>query len=122
MMCPYGRRTLVLLGAGGVGRRTLKAMLLSQLPNRFATVVPCRFTLLSILDALKLFIQCTLRSFDLLDTSRISRSGEQEGREYYFETKEGLREMIRNREMVEWGELGGHIYGTSIASVRNVVR
>ena len=44
MMCPYGRRTLVLLGAGGVGRRTLKAMLLAQLPNRFATVVPCKFS------------------------------------------------------------------------------
>lgn len=43
MLCPYGRRVLVLLGAGGVGRRTLKAMLLAQLPNRFATVVPCKF-------------------------------------------------------------------------------
>ncbi|KAI6182916.1 Guanylate kinase domain containing protein [Aphelenchoides bicaudatus] len=96
MLCPYGRRVLVLLGAGGVGRRTLKAMLLAQLPNRFATVVPY--------------------------TSRAPRSGEQEGREYYFETKQELQEKIRNKEMVEWGELQNQIYGTSVASVRNVVR
>lgn len=96
MMCPYGRRVLVLLGAGGVGRRTLKAMLLAQLPNRFATVVPY--------------------------TSRAPRLGEQEGREYYFETKDALYEMIRNQEMVEWGEHKNQIYGTSVASVRNVVR
>ena len=42
-MTEYGRRTLVLLGVSGVGRRTLKSMLLAQLPNRFATVVPCEF-------------------------------------------------------------------------------
>jgi guanylate kinase len=48
--------------------------------------------------------------------------GEQEGREYYFETKDGLCEMIRNKEMVEWGNHNGQIYGTSVASVRNVVR
>lgn len=40
MLCPYGRRTLVLLGAPGVGRRTIKSMLLSQLPNYFSTVLP----------------------------------------------------------------------------------
>lgn len=57
-----------------------------------------------------------------LVTSRAARVGEQEGREYYFETKEELREKIRNKEMVEWGELQGHIYGTTIASIRNVVR
>lgn len=30
--------------------------------------------------------------------------------------------MIRNKEMVEWGEHNGQIYGTSVESVRNVVR
>ncbi|KAI6241434.1 26S proteasome non-ATPase regulatory subunit 7 [Aphelenchoides fujianensis] len=97
MMSPYGRRTLVLLGACGVGRRTLKAMLLNQLPSRFATVVPY--------------------------TSRPPRlGGEQEGREYHFKTKEELRELIRNKQMIEWGEYGNQIYGTTTASVRNIVR
>ncbi|PIO56366.1 hypothetical protein TELCIR_22235, partial [Teladorsagia circumcincta] len=40
MLCPFGRRVLVLLGAVGVGRRTLKSMLLRAAPQYFATVVP----------------------------------------------------------------------------------
>ncbi|CAD5206903.1 unnamed protein product [Bursaphelenchus okinawaensis] len=96
MLCPYGRRTLVLLGAPGVGRRTLKAMLLAQLPHRFATVVPY--------------------------TSRAPRPAEQEGREYHFVTKERMREMIREKSVVEWGEYDEHIYGTSEESVREIVR
>lgn len=41
MLTPYGRRVLVLLGVPGVGRRTIKSMLLSHLPQYFATVAPC---------------------------------------------------------------------------------
>lgn len=40
MQTPYGRRVLVILGVKGVGRRTLKRMLLAQLPDHFTTVVP----------------------------------------------------------------------------------
>ncbi|KAK5966225.1 Guanylate kinase domain-containing protein [Trichostrongylus colubriformis] len=40
MLCPFGRRVLVLLGAVGVGRRTIKSMLLHAAPQYFATVVP----------------------------------------------------------------------------------
>ncbi|KAI6178649.1 Guanylate kinase domain containing protein [Aphelenchoides besseyi] len=98
MLCPYGRRVLCLLGANGVGRRTLKAMLLNQLPTRFGTVVPF--------------------------TSRPPRpnGGEQDGREYHFKTKEELRELIRAKDMIEWGEYGNQIYGTATSSVRSIVR
>uniref|UniRef100_A0A1I7RYG4 Guanylate kinase-like domain-containing protein n=1 Tax=Bursaphelenchus xylophilus TaxID=6326 RepID=A0A1I7RYG4_BURXY len=96
MLCPYGRRTLAILGAPGVGRRTLKAMLLVQLPHRFSSVVPY--------------------------TSRAPKPGEQEGREYNFVTKEKMREMIREKRVIEWGEYDGHIYGTSEDSVREIVR
>lgn len=43
MLSPYGRRCIVLLGAKGVGRRTIKEMLLNALPNVMATVVPSMF-------------------------------------------------------------------------------
>ncbi|KAH7703904.1 Guanylate kinase family protein [Aphelenchoides avenae] len=96
MQTPYGRRVLVLLGVKGVGRRTLKRMLLAQLPDHFTTVVPV--------------------------TSRAPRVGEQEGREYHFETKEQIRERIRQGDMLEWGELDAQLYGTSAQAVRRVIR
>lgn len=42
MLCPFGRRTLVLLGAVGTGRRDIKSMLLRLAPHYFSTVVPCK--------------------------------------------------------------------------------
>uniref|UniRef100_A0A915EF48 Guanylate kinase-like domain-containing protein n=1 Tax=Ditylenchus dipsaci TaxID=166011 RepID=A0A915EF48_9BILA len=96
MLSPYGRRVLVLLGAAGVGRRTLKAMLLEQLPIHFSTVVPL--------------------------TSRATKPTEQEGREYHFKTKEDILKRIRNGQMIEWGEHNDQLYGTSADSVRSVIR
>lgn len=96
MLSPYGRRVLVLLGAVGVGRRTLKSMLLRSSPQYFATVVP--------------------------QTSRQARPGEQEGRDYHFVTKEEMLQKIRGGEMIEWGELDGKLYGTYADDVRSVVR
>lgn len=43
MLCPFGRRTLVLLGAVGTGRRDIKSMLLRLAPHYFSTIVPCKF-------------------------------------------------------------------------------
>ena len=40
MLCPYGRRVIALIGANGVGRRTLKKMLIEYRPYEFAGVVP----------------------------------------------------------------------------------
>jgi len=40
-MPPFQRKTLVLLGAKNVGRRTLKQRLIQADPSRFAGVVPC---------------------------------------------------------------------------------
>lgn len=46
------------------------------------------------------------------DTSRVPKSNELEGREYYFRTKEEMLERIRTGDMIEWGELDGQLYGT----------
>ena len=40
-MPPFTRRLLVLVGAGGVGRRTLKNMLVTRFPKRFGSTIPC---------------------------------------------------------------------------------
>uniref|UniRef100_A0A915C345 Guanylate kinase-like domain-containing protein n=2 Tax=Parascaris univalens TaxID=6257 RepID=A0A915C345_PARUN len=96
MLTPYGRRVLVLLGVPGVGRRTIKSMLLSHLPQYFATVAPY--------------------------TSRAAKAGEQEGREYHFRTKDELLQKIRSGDMIEWGELDNQVYGTSAETVRACVR
>ncbi|CAO4361550.1 unnamed protein product [Caenorhabditis nigoni] len=96
MLCPFGRRTLVLLGAVGTGRRDIKSMLLRLAPHYFSTIVPL--------------------------TSRAQRPGEVEGREYQFVRKEDIYQKIREGGMVEWGELDNQLYGTSADAVRNEVR
>ncbi|OZC12810.1 variant SH3 domain protein [Onchocerca flexuosa] len=96
MLTPYGRRVVVLLGVPGVGRRTLKAMLLAHLPQYFAAATPY--------------------------TSRVPKPNELEGREYYFRTKEEMLERIRAGDMIEWGELDEQFYGTSVETIRSCIR
>ncbi|CAI2303682.1 unnamed protein product [Caenorhabditis sp. 36 PRJEB53466] len=96
MLCPFGRRTLVLLGAVGTGRRDIKSMLLRLAPHYFSTIVPL--------------------------TSRAQRPGEVEGREYQFVRKEDVYQIIREGGMVEWGELDNQLYGTTADSVRTEIR
>lgn len=40
---PFQRRTLVLIGAQGVGRRSLKKRLLMLHPDCYGTTVPCEY-------------------------------------------------------------------------------
>lgn len=42
-MPPFQRKTLILIGAQGVGRRSLKNRLIMLNPLLFGTTVPCRF-------------------------------------------------------------------------------
>ena len=43
---PFQRKTLVLIGAPGVGRRTLKNRLITHDPSKFGSVIPCMILLL----------------------------------------------------------------------------
>lgn len=45
-------------------------------------------------------------------TTRASRSGETEGKEYYFRTKEEFKKMIEEEKLLEWAEFLGNFYGT----------
>ena len=42
-MPPFERKTLVLVGANGVGRRSLKEKLLKDDPRKFGSVMPRKF-------------------------------------------------------------------------------
>ena len=50
-------------------------------------------------------------------TTRCPREGEQDGREYFFLTRERFLEMIAGGELYEWAEYQGNFYGTPRAYV-----
>jgi len=92
---PFRRKTLVLIGASGVGRRTLKRKILESNPDRFAAPLP--------------------------HTSRPKRNEEDNGFRYWFVDREDIEISIRRHEMLEYGEHDGNLYGTKLDSVREVV-
>ena len=51
--------------------------------------------------------------FSVSHTTRPPRSGDQEGRDYYFISPEEFQKMIDGSDFVEWAEIYGHRYGTS---------
>lgn len=95
-MPPFERKTLVLLGAQGVGRRTLKNRLINYDPDRFAAPIP--------------------------HTSRPIRDGEVDGQQYHFVKREIMEADIADSKYLECGELQGHLYGTKLDSIRAIIR
>lgn len=51
--------------------------------------------------------------FSVSHTTRQCRSGEIEGRDYYFVADSGFDQMIRSGEFIEWAHVHGQMYGTS---------
>ncbi|XP_055926505.1 protein PALS2-like isoform X4 [Argiope bruennichi] len=95
-MPPFERKTLILLGAQGVGRRTMKNRLIKEDPNKFGTPIP--------------------------HTSRPMRDTETDGKNYFFVTKEAMEADIAENKYLEYGEHNGHLYGTKLESVRAIIR
>lgn len=54
-------------------------------------------------------------------TSREKRTGEKEGREYFFKTREEFENMIQNNELLEYTEFNGNYYGTPREYVETLV-
>lgn len=94
-MPPFERKTLVLIGAEGVGRRTLKNRIVASDQTRFATAIT--------------------------HTSREANEGEEDGKGYHFVTKNKMTELRRANQFFEYGECNGNMYGSSIDSVRTVI-
>uniref|UniRef100_A0A1A8FB44 Membrane protein, palmitoylated 6a (MAGUK p55 subfamily member 6) n=1 Tax=Nothobranchius korthausae TaxID=1143690 RepID=A0A1A8FB44_9TELE len=94
-MPPFQRKTLVLIGAQGVGRRSLKNRLIVLNPFRYGTTVPF--------------------------TSRHPREEEKDGQNYCFVTREEMEKDIKESRYLEHGEYDGNLYGTKIDSIHEVV-
>ncbi|MGA9117198.1 MAG: guanylate kinase [Bacteroidota bacterium] len=60
--------------------------------------------------------------FSVSATTRPRRSGETEGRDYFFLSEEEFGRRVRGGEFVEWEEIYGHRYGTLEAEVRRAVQ
>uniref|UniRef100_A0A8C3APW7 MAGUK p55 scaffold protein 4 n=1 Tax=Cyclopterus lumpus TaxID=8103 RepID=A0A8C3APW7_CYCLU len=89
-------RLIIIIGATRVGVNELRKRLIKLNPSTFQGPVP--------------------------HTTRPIRAGEQTGREYHFVTKELFEYMVCNHRFVDYGEQKGHLYGTSIDAIDEVLK
>jgi guanylate kinase len=64
---------------------------------------------------------CPDVSFSVSHTTRLPRPGEREGVDYHFISEASFREQIRQGAFAEWTENYGHLYGTSVHSMRHFI-
>ncbi|MDP3244097.1 MAG: guanylate kinase, partial [bacterium] len=55
--------------------------------------------------------------FSVSATTRAPRPGEQDGREYYFRSRESFEDMVKSGDMLEHAEVFGNLYGSPRAPV-----
>ncbi|XP_014217066.1 peripheral plasma membrane protein CASK isoform X2 [Copidosoma floridanum] len=91
----FQRKTLVLLGAHGVGRRHIKNTIIAKHPDKYAYPIP--------------------------HTTRPPRSDEENGRNYYFVTHEEMVADIAANEYLEYGTHEDAMYGTKIDTIRKIL-
>lgn len=60
----------------------------------------------------KVFAELNNLVFSISVTTRHPRPGEEEGKNYFFRSKEEFQELINKQEMLEWAEFVGNYYGT----------
>ena len=56
-------------------------------------------------------------AYSVSATSRAPRTGEQDGREYYFRTREEFEAMIAAGAFLEYADVYGNYYGTPLAPI-----
>ncbi|KAL1123188.1 hypothetical protein AAG570_002275 [Ranatra chinensis] len=88
------RKTLVLLGAHGVGRRHIKNTLIARHPDKYAYPIP--------------------------HTTRAPRSDEENGRNYYFVSHDEMMADIAANEYLEYGTHEEAMYGTKLETIRKI--
>lgn len=86
---------IVLSGFSGAGKGTIMKHLLESYPGEYCLSISA--------------------------TTRQMRDGEQEGREYFFKTREEFDAMIANRELLEYATFNGNSYGTPRDYVEKLV-
>lgn len=114
------RRSLVLLGAHGVGRRHIKNSLISGWPQRFAYPIPRRFNQFTSLDS-SISSSSDYSISQIIDTTRPPRRGEQSGRNFYFVSKEEMLKEVSQGKFLEFGSHEGHLYGTKLDTILELI-
>ncbi len=85
---------LIISGPSGAGKSSLINEMLKVIPNTY---------------------------FSISTTTRAMREGEKDGREYFFISKEEFEKEIKEGEFLEWAEVHGNYYGTSLKPVRKAL-
>uniref|UniRef100_A0A8C1NEZ0 MAGUK p55 subfamily member 4-like n=1 Tax=Cyprinus carpio TaxID=7962 RepID=A0A8C1NEZ0_CYPCA len=91
----HPHRLIALLGPSGVGVNELRRRLIEINPKVYQGAVP--------------------------HTTRPPKCHEESGREYHFISREQFDTMVCNHRFIEFGELRGHLYGTSVDAVKDVL-
>ncbi|XP_055583725.1 55 kDa erythrocyte membrane protein [Falco cherrug] len=90
----FKRKTLVLIGASGVGRSHIKNALLSSNPEKFMYPPPY--------------------------TTRPPKKNEVDGKDYYFVSTEKMTQDISANEFLEFGSYQGNMFGTKFETVHKI--
>ncbi|KAK7154318.1 hypothetical protein R3I94_007611 [Phoxinus phoxinus] len=90
----FKRKTLVLLGAHGVGRRHIKNTLITKHPDRFAYPIP--------------------------HTTRPPKKEEENGKNYFFVSHDQMMQDISNNDYLEYGSHEDAMYGTRLETIRKI--
>lgn len=85
-------RLIVLTGPSGVGKGTVVEKVLKKIDNIYLSVSA---------------------------TTREKRTGEKEGVNYFFKTKEEFQKLIESNELLEWAEFAGDYYGSPKFPINN---
>jgi guanylate kinase len=87
---PSRDRVAVITGPSGVGKGTLVRRLLERHPEIWLSISA---------------------------TTRSPRQGEQDGRDYFFRSRQDFEQCIADGDFLEWAEFAGNLYGTPRQSV-----
>ncbi len=93
--CPPLGRLIVLTGPSGVGKGTLMRSLLQRYPELYYSVSV---------------------------TTRSPRTGEIDGKNYYFISRNKFEQLVDQGEFLEWAEFAGNYYGTPREAVLKQIR
>ncbi|XP_058796708.1 guanylate kinase isoform X4 [Phymastichus coffea] len=95
-MLQKGPRPIVFCGPSGSGKSTLIKLLFDEYPDKFG--------------------------FSVSHTTRKPRPGEENGKHYYFTTKEEMQKQIELGEFIETATFSDNMYGTSKQAIEDVQR
>ena len=69
----------------------------------------------------KRLLQISSFTYSVSFTTRPPRKNEIEGVDYYFISNEEFQKMVEEEKFVEWAQVHGEVYGTSIDLLDNAI-